>query len=173
MKFRRFDMPLVSFRRTALVAAASLIAGALAFAQTPNAAERHVAQAAQAAQPQAGAKPAAKSYVETRIKSLHDQLKITAAEEPKWNAVADAMRDNAQAVGTLISARAKKEKGMSAVDNLKSYEAIAQAHLDGIQELLPAFEALYADMPAAQKKLADTVFNRRPQRPAHAAKKTG
>lgn len=164
-------MPLVSLRRTVLIAAASLIAGALAFAQTPNAAERHMAQAAQ---PQPGAKPAAKSYVETRIKSLHDQLKITAAEEPKWNAVADAMRDNAQAVGTLVSARAKKEKGMSAVDNLKSYEAIAQAHLDGIQKLLPAFEALYADMPAAQKKIADTVFNRRPQRPAHAPpKKTG
>jgi len=163
-------MPLVSLRRTALLAAAGLFAGALAFAQTPNAAELQMAQAA----PQPGAKPAPMSYVEQRIKSLHDELKITAAEEPKWKAVADAMRDNAQAVGALISERAKKGKGMSAVDNLKSYEAIAQAHLDGIQKLLPAFEALYADMPAAQKKAADTVFDRRPQRPTRAPpKKSG
>ena len=161
-------MPLASLRRTALFAAAGFLAGGLAFAQAPNAAEL---QTAQAAQPQPGAKPAPKSYVETRIKSLHDELKITAAEEPKWQAVADAMRDNAQAVGALVSDRAKKAKSMNAVDNLKSYEAIAQAHLDGIQKLLPAFEALYADMPAAQKKIADTVFNRRPQRPTRAPPK--
>lgn len=161
-------MPILSLRRAALFAAAGLVAGALALAQAANAAEL---QLAQATAPQPGARPAPKSYVEARIKSLHNELKITAAEEPKWKAVADAMRDNAQAVGALISERAKKAKSMSAVDNLKSYEAIAQAHLDGIQKLLPAFEALYADMPAAQKKIADTVFNRRPQRPTRAPPK--
>ncbi|MGH7036393.1 MAG: Spy/CpxP family protein refolding chaperone [Stellaceae bacterium] len=157
-------MPIVSLRRTAFFAATSLLVSTLAFAQTPNAAELHMAQAA----PQPAAKPAPTSYVEARIKSLHDELKITAAEEPKWNAVADAMRDNAQSVGALINERAKKAKAMNAVDNLSSYQAIAKAHLDGIEKLLPAFKALYADMPAAQKKTADTVFNRRPQRPSHA-----
>src|SRR5215471_18293365 len=33
--------------------------------------------------------------VESRIKSLHDHLKITSAQEPQWNAVAQVMRENA------------------------------------------------------------------------------
>jgi hypothetical protein len=49
---------------------------------------------------------------------------------------------------------------MTAVDNLKTYEAIADAHAEGLQKLVPAFETLYASMSEAQKKNADEVFNR-------------
>ena len=113
----------------------------------------------------------AAEFVEARIKSLHEQLKITKAEEPQWSAVAAAMRDGAKSVAALVAERAKKAKSMNAIENLRSYEAIAKAHLDGIRKLLPAFEALYAVMPEAQKKLADTVFTRRPTRPT--SKKSG
>ena len=54
---------------------------------------------------------------------------------------------------------------MTAIDDLHSYRAILQAHLDGIDKLTTAFEALYSAMPEAQKKLADTVFSRQPSRP--------
>lgn len=124
-----------------------------------------MAQAAPA--PAAGA-PAAKGAeasnpLEARIRSLHAALRITAAEEPQWRAVADVMRDNAKTTGALIAARAAKTKTMSAIDDLNSYAAIAEAHAAGVKKLAVAFEGLYTAMSDAQKKNADAVFRRRPQ----------
>ncbi|HEX4192839.1 MAG TPA: Spy/CpxP family protein refolding chaperone [Stellaceae bacterium] len=145
----------------ALMAAAT-IAGATALMPALAGAQAASPPAAQSSAA-ATAKPAASS-VEARIKSLHDQLKITSAEESQWNAVAQAMRDSAKNTATLIDDRNKKAKSMTAIDDLHSYRAIQQAHLDGIDKLTSAFETLYAAMPDAQKKLADTVFSRRPTR---------
>ena len=158
-------------RRAAILAA--LLIGAAFFVQPPSAAEQQLAQGSPpaASSPSAAPKPGSTDYVEARIKSLHDQLKITPAQEQQWSAVAQAMRDSAKATGALIAERSKKAKSMSAVDDLQSYQAIAKAHLDGINKLVPAFQALYAAMPDAQKKIADSVFARRPTRPA--AKQSG
>jgi periplasmic protein CpxP/Spy len=101
--------------------------------------------------------------VEDRIKSLHAELKITPAEEAKWSKVADAMRSNAKAIDTLLEQRHENAAKETAVDNLRSWSEIAQAHADGSKALLDAFESLYADMPDAQKKVADDAF--RPAEP--------
>jgi hypothetical protein len=98
--------------------------------------------------------------VEQRIKSLHAQLKITQAEEPQWDAVAQVMRDNANSVGSLVEQRKAQAGQMTAVDDLKSYEAITDAHADGLKKLIPAFEQLYNTMSDDQKKTADTIFRR-------------
>ena len=111
-----------------------------------------------AAPKKAPAKAAPASRVEQRIKALHDQLKITAAQEPQWAAVAQAMRDNAQTVGNLAAERRQKAQSMNAVDDLRAYQAIAEAHAAGIGKLATAFEALYAVMPPEQQKNADAVF---------------
>ena len=113
----------------------------------------------------------ANSSIETHIKSLHDALKITAGEEPQWQAVADVMRDNAKTTGALIEERATKAKTMTAIDDLRSYEAISEAHTAGVKKLIPAVDALYATMSDAEKKNADAVFGHRVQRAT--AKKTG
>ena len=47
---------------------------------------------------------------------------------------------------------------MTAVDDLKMYQKFAQAHIDGLKNLIVSFEKLYAAMPDAQKKIADQVF---------------
>jgi len=47
---------------------------------------------------------------------------------------------------------------MTAVDDLKMYQKFAQAHVDGLQNLISSFETLYNSMPDAQKKIADQVF---------------
>jgi periplasmic protein CpxP/Spy len=110
--------------------------------------------------------------VEAKIKSLHTQLKITPDEESEWTSFAQVMRDNAQGIDQLAQQRAAKRSSMSAVDNLKSYEAIADAHADEMKKLVPAFEALYDKMPDAQKQIADTVFGER-QRAKRTSKKAG
>ncbi len=106
----------------------------------------------------------ANDAVEVRIKSLHNALKITPAEEAQWQAVADVMRDNAKTTGALIEERTANAKAMTAIDDLHSYEAIAEAHVAGVKKLIPAVDALYANMPDAQKKNADAVFSHRVQR---------
>ena len=57
-----------------------------------------------------------------------------------------------------MKARADKAKTMTAVDDLKSYAEIADAHADGLKKFVPAFEALYASMSDAQKANANTLF---------------
>ena len=98
--------------------------------------------------------------VEQRITNLHGALKITSEQGTQWNAVAQAMRENAANMDKLIAVnRTTAPQGMSAVEDLKSYQKFAQAHLDGLKNLIGSFEKLYAVMPDAQKKVADGVFN--------------
>jgi protein CpxP len=97
--------------------------------------------------------------VEQRITDLHAALKITADEEKNWNGVAQAMRENARAMDTLVAAnRTTPPQSMSAVEDLKTYQKFAQAHVDGLKNLISAFGTLYDAMPDAQKKNADKVF---------------
>jgi hypothetical protein len=145
--------------------AAAVLLGAVSF--LPPAALAQAAAPAPAAAPAAKAKPAAKatpvSRVEARIKSLHATLQITAAQEPLWQPVADAMRDDAKTVGALIEERESKEKTMTAADDLHAYSAIADAHAAGVKKLAAAFDPLYAALSDAQKKKADAAFRRRPR----------
>lgn len=108
-------------------------------------------------------KPRSDAQVEARITQLHRELKITKDQESDWNTLADDMRANAHDMSTLIDERnaAAKSKPMNAVDNLKNYEKIADAHADGLKKIVPDFEKLYDEMSPAQKKTADTVFNQR------------
>ena len=95
---------------------------------------------------------------EARIKDLQAKLKITPAQEEQWNKVTQVMRDNAKTMDALMQARFEKAKAMTAVEDLKSYSEITQAHADGLKNFIPAFEALYASMSDDQKKDADTLF---------------
>jgi len=96
---------------------------------------------------------------ETRIKELHTKLKITPAQEELWNNVAQAMRDDAKTMEVLIKARSEKVSTMTAVDDLKSYSEIAEAHVNYLKKFIPIFEPLYASMSDAQKKNADILFH--------------
>ena len=142
----------------ALTTVAFLSAGALtaspAQAQSP-------APPAAAPAPTAKAQHYSEAAVEARIKRLHNRLKITAAETDQWNAVAQIMRDNARTLDALIRQRDQEAGTMTALDNLRDYQKIADAHADGMKKLVPAFAALYSAMPDTQKATADAVFGRR------------
>jgi len=95
---------------------------------------------------------------EQRIADMHGKLKITAAQEELWTKVAEVMAENAKAMDTLTQARVEHAKEMTAVDDLKSYGEIADAHAEGIRKLTPVFATLYASMSAPQKLEADSLF---------------
>jgi len=120
-------------------------------------------QMAQAAAPKAPAAAAATETkgetVEQRITTLHAALKITSEEDAKWNAVAQAMRENATAMDKLIAeTRTTPPQNMTAVDDLKMYQKFSEAHVTGLKNLIASFTTLYDAMPDAQKKNADVVF---------------
>jgi hypothetical protein len=116
-----------------------------------------------AASPEPGKATAGKvsraEHVEARIKVLHTELKITPEQEELWNQVTRVMRDNAKTMEALTKARSEGASAMTAMDDLKSYSEIVEAHADGIRKFIPAFEPLYANMSDAQKKNADKVFS--------------
>jgi protein CpxP len=131
----------LAFTAVRAVAAAALVA-AIAFAPSTVIA----------------AKASNEDRAEARIKDMHAKLKITAAQEEQWGKIAQEMRDNAKSMDALTQARMANAKTMSAVDDLKSYGEIAEAHAKGIKKFTPLFETLYASMSDAQKKLADDLF---------------
>jgi len=126
------------------VAAAALVA-IIAFASGPVVAAKHSAEARV-------------DRVEARITDMHAKLKITQAQEDQWAKVAQVMRDNEKAMEPLIKARAENAMTMTAVDDLKSYGEITDAHADGIKKFTPVFATLYDSMSDAQKKQADAMF---------------
>jgi protein CpxP len=108
----------------------------------------------------AAMKPAAskgEEHVDKRIKELHEKLKITADEQPQWDAFVKVMRENETTIHDLVEARHANETS-TAVDDLKSYKEIADAHAAGLGKEIPAFEDLYSKMTPDQKANADDVF---------------
>src|SRR5580700_8226759 len=105
--------------------------------------------------------------VENHIKQLHVQLQITPAQQPQWDHFAQVMRENARDMDQAFMQRAQQYATMNAMQNMQSYEAIAEAHAQHLQKLVPAFDNLYNAMPEQQKKLTDQVFRANAER--HAA----
>ncbi len=100
------------------------------------------------------------AQVENRIETLHAKLKITPDQESAWNDVAQTMRDNEQSMSQLIQDRHANASTMSALDDLNSYQKIAENHAESISKLSSSFEPLYDEMSDSQKKNADEVFGR-------------
>jgi periplasmic protein CpxP/Spy len=81
------------------------------------------------------------------------------------------MRDNARDMDEAVEQRAQQFPTMTAVENMQSYEKLAENHVQHLQKLIPAFQSLYDAMSPEQKKTADQVF--RAGAEAHAAARTG
>jgi hypothetical protein len=149
--------------------AAATLLGAVVLASPVFAASGEAQSPAQQAMA-APADSSAMAPVEARIKTLHKQLHITEVQKPQWDALALVMRDNAQAMVDLQKQRAVDSQSMSAVEVIKSYESVIEAHESGMKKFVPPFEALYNTMSDAQKKTADSLFRSREK--ASAAKQT-
>jgi periplasmic protein CpxP/Spy len=154
----------------AIVALLALPAAALAQpAQSPAPAVPPAASSSpMAAEPAPGKN--VEERVETHIKQMHAQLRITPAEQPQWEQFAQVMRDNARDMDQAFMQRAQQYPTMNAVQNMQSYEQIAEAHAASLQKLVPAFQNLYSAMPAQQQQLTDQVF--RANAESHAQKRT-
>ena len=164
--------PIISNRLVSVAVAALLCLPAAALAQpsqapasaVPEGAKPAAAQSPLAGHPAAGKN--AKERVEQRIKELYSQLRITPAERPQWDQFAEVMRDNARDMDHAWLQRVDHFQSMNAVQNMQSYEQIAEQHAQHVQKLASAFQNLYNSMSDQQKQLADQVFRANAERQA-------
>jgi hypothetical protein len=147
---------------------APALATAVFLASTTFANPSSAASVAEAQVPAYVVRIATHDPIDTRINDLHTKLQITSAQEELWQKVAQVMRDNASAIDSLRQARTRNANSMNAVDDLKSYGEIADAHADGIRKLTPVFQTLYDSMSETQKRNADLIFRTRQH---HASKR--
>ena len=56
--------------------------------------------------------------VDQRIATLKTALKVTPEQEPKWQKVADVMRDNASKMDKLVQEKRAKQAKLNAIDDL-------------------------------------------------------
>jgi protein CpxP len=143
----------VKTRLALVVASAFLIGGAYAQSSDPSASHQPASDPSNHAMATSDAHR--NNDVEKHIMELHGKLGITSAEDSQWEAVAQAMRDNANELDQVID---KREPSKTAIDDLNAYADVVQAHADGIKKLSAAFSPLYASMPDSQKRMADEVF---------------
>ncbi len=95
---------------------------------------------------------------DARVVKMEKSLKITPDQKELWNALTDVMNENAEKIDELTKARSDKTKPLNAVEDLKSYGEILDAHAEGMKNFIPAFEELYDTMSDEQKKNADVLF---------------
>jgi hypothetical protein len=97
-------------------------------------------------------------HVEGRLAFLKTELKITDAQLPLWNAVADAMRANAKSMGDMASGMMGGSQTASLPDKLAMREKMMTAHLEALRKFKAAADPLYAALSDEQKKTADELL---------------
>jgi len=151
--------------RNALIAASVVAAGfgsGLAFAQP---APQPGAQPPAMHQPRAE-RPAPGKYIEGRIAFLKTELKLTSAQQPLFDKLADEMRTGAKAMAEKHEARHQQTSAPAAAPNalekLEQRQAAMKDFTAAQDRYLAAFRPLYQSLSPEQKKTADDLFAKGP-----------
>ena len=97
-------------------------------------------------------------HVEGRLAFLKTELKITDAQLPLWNAVADAMRANAKNMGDMAGGMMGGSQTATLPDKLAMREKMITTHLEALRKFKAAVDPLYAALSDEQKKTADELL---------------
>ena len=97
-------------------------------------------------------------HIEGRIAFLKAELGITPAQEPQWNAFADALRANAKKMQERRQAMMGKEMPTTWPDRMMLHERMLQARLDALKTIEGPAKALYEALSPEQQKKADELM---------------
>jgi len=97
-------------------------------------------------------------HVEGRLAFLKTELKITDAQLPLWNAVADAMRANAKTMGDMAGGMMGGSDTATLPDKLAVREKMMSAHLEALRKFKAVVDPLYAALSDEQKETADELL---------------
>ena len=90
--------------------------------------------------------------VEGRIAAMKTELKIGAQQENAWNAYAQALRDQSQAMQAWRNSRAASATALERSDAFASH---LRERAQGVEKANAAFKDLYAALSPEQKAIAD------------------
>ena len=144
----------------AALALATALAGGAGFSAltAPNAAAQ-ATTAPQQTQQEPERHHSASRHIDGRIAFLKAELKITDAQAPQFDRVAQAMRQNAQAIDQARQQlRGNPDQPKSAVERLEARTQFAALRAQSSQRFLDAFKPLYASLSDDQKKAADEML---------------
>jgi len=153
--------------RNALLAASVVAAGfggGLAFAQP---APQPGVQPPAVHQQQRAERPVPGKYVEGRIAFLKTELKLTNAQQPLFDKLADEMRTGAKAMQEHHAQRQQASATvpaapLSALEKLEKRQAVMKEITVAQDRYLTAFRPFYQSLSAEQKKTADELFAKGP-----------
>jgi hypothetical protein len=101
--------------------------------------------------------PAPAPNIEANIAQLHQRLQITPAQEPRFEALANVMRQNAR-----MMPNAPPPTNLDPIQGLRFAIQTGEQELVGLKRMLPPLQALYASLSPAQRQIADQVFRQGP-----------
>jgi LTXXQ motif family protein len=91
--------------------------------------------------------------IEANIAQLHQRLQITPAQDPRFEALANVMRQNAR-----MMPNAPPPTNLDPIQGLRFAIQAGEQELAGLKRMLPPLQALYATLSPAQRQIADQVF---------------
>ena len=97
-------------------------------------------------------------HVEGRLAFLKTELKITDAQLPLWNGVADAIRANAKSVSEMSGPMMGSMHTGTLPEKLAAREKMMTAHLEALRKFKAAVDPLYGALSDEQKKTADELL---------------
>jgi LTXXQ motif family protein len=104
--------------------------------------------------------------IEARLAYLKTALKITPAQEPQWNALADVLRQQAKARDADMQQRRseRETRGQnpapaSAIDRLQRQQQRMTEAAARLNDVVTAARPLYASFTDDQKKVADEMLD--------------
>jgi periplasmic protein CpxP/Spy len=101
--------------------------------------------------------PAPAPNIEANIAQLHQRLQITPAQEPRFEALANVMRQNAR-----MMPNAPPPTNLDPIQALRFAIQTGEQELVGLKRMLPPLQALYASLSPMQQRIADQVFRQGP-----------
>lgn len=97
------------------------------------------------------------SHIEDRIAQLKEQLKITDAQLPQWNAIADALRADSHSMSGMYQQMMQQGAG-SLPKRLDAHEKLLAQRLASLRALNKAVGALYPRLTDGQKTKLDGLM---------------
>lgn len=96
-------------------------------------------------------------HIEGRIAYLKAELKITEAQTAPWNAYAESLRSNADAMKTMHASMTKEPMATNLPDRLAAEKKMATSHLAAVDKMEAASKPLYAALSEEQRKMIDQM----------------
>ncbi len=97
-------------------------------------------------------------HIEGQIAYYKAELKITEAQEPQWNAFADALHTSAGQLRQAMMKAREAQGTVTAPEQMERRIALLTALRDTMQAMLVAAKPLYATLSDEQKKVADELM---------------